>query len=150
MSVVTILLALAPGAIAARLKPAKTLNELVLERRIADLEARNSSLEAELTAVRRVAEDWRDRFMNGGQQHAAAQLNQAAAQLAQYQAQAQAAQLNQAAAQHAAYQAQAQASPYQQGLGNLLGMQQMQNAVGAFEGFCNCVPARHDLLLGGR
>jgi chromosome segregation ATPase len=100
---------------------------------IAELKAKIDDLNRQLNSVRddrdgwmRMAEAWRARYY--GQDSAMQQIAQAqqqAQQLMDYRQQAAAyqGQLGQLS-QHAAYQDQ------------------------QFEGFCNCVPARHDLLLG--
>jgi chromosome segregation ATPase len=93
---------------------------------IAQLKAKIDDLNRQLNSVRddrdgwmRMAEAWRGRYY--GSDYAIAQAQQQAQQLMDYGQQA------------AAYQGQ-------------LGQQQLQSQ--QFEGFCNCVPARHDLLLG--
>jgi hypothetical protein len=92
---------------------------------IGAMEERNALREA-LALERRVAMDWRDRALGPDRQAQMAQLAQM-------------------------HQAQQNISPYQQAS---LGMQAQamlnaQNAF-AFGDFCNCVPARHDMLLPPR
>jgi hypothetical protein len=146
MSVVTALLAFAP-AIAARFKPpaiipaASNEGENLIDRALFDkalrtcakLLAQRRRLEGEVTALRaELASARLDRDA------ARAEL-QSQAWYRQQQALAQA-----QMAQLAQYQA-AQQGPYQQAQ-NLFDPRHSHHAFGDF---CNCVPARHDMLLGG-
>ena len=148
MSLMSLLLALVPP-LGARLKPKP-------DRLAEALEAALARAREEITELRRERDLWRDRAYGAVPARAiplrSQQLAQRISLLAQYQAQYQ-----QAALQQAQYQAQMQQSQ-SLALQNAQMAQQSQNSPQYLLGaqnlsvldqmFCNCVPARHDLLLG--
>ena len=128
MSLMSLLLALSPP-LAARFKP-KPNREAELKARIAQLEIALAIAAVDTSALSRERDVWRDRAYEAVPARAIPLRNQQVAQhislLAQYQAQ----------------QAQQSQIPPQYLLG-------AQNLNAPNEMVCNCVPARHDLLLLG-
>lgn len=137
MSLATLLLALAPAFFRPKLEPEKTKRETELE---AERDAAYDALElmrVERDSWRRRYEEARDMLARGPERRA--QSDHAAMQLAQMaQAQYQA-QQNQLAGQQQLAMQNAMAF----GHGQMLGAQ----AIAAADFWCNCVPARHDMLL---
>lgn len=128
MSLATLLLALAPAIFRPKFEPEKSANEIKLEARVQELE---SEIDRLLRLNERAA--GRIQELEAG--------NRASYQLAQYQQAAQ--QMNQAQQNQLAAQ-QMQAMQNAMAFGQqILGAQ----AIAPADFWCNCVPARHDMLL---
>jgi chromosome segregation ATPase len=121
------ILALMISAVATRLRPQSTDVE------ITKLKAQIDELERKLESVRRDRDGWMDIAQRWRARYETMQPNE---EIARAQLQAQ---------QLMAMAQQAQQSPYyNQGAVQQIGSQ----LAGAYEGFCNCVPARHDAFMG--
>jgi len=159
MSIASVL-AFVVGAIAAKSKSMQVARPSEDHPELAELEAKVAELEDALATSNSVRDvlaidrdDWRARAeayrarldrpgfgaqMPAGPDFRPVSLVEQQSRQALQQAAVNQMQNQMAAAQ--AYQGQAANMPYGQGLAGLLGGQ-------AFEDFCNCVPARHDLFL---
>jgi hypothetical protein len=147
----SVILAFAP-AIAAKVKSIFPPAEEAIDLELFEARARIAELEGQVAELRLALE--RERHVSHHMRREAHyQMLAAHEHVARHQAQ----QYNAGLAQM--HQAQAMESPYQQ---SALGLAQMnaqhwpngalgaQNLLGAWEDVCNCVPARHDLLLPPR
>jgi hypothetical protein len=129
MSILSTLALMITAAIRPKFDP-RDREIIALKAEVNDLRRERDDARIEADRWRALARRWEERF----------QARQSPEVIAQYQAQQLLGQ------QYAHMQQYAQ---MQQGLGQKLGMQNVQAPQSLFEGFCNCVPARHDLFLLG-
>lgn len=136
MSLATsLLLAFLPAIVRPKPEPEKSDRERELEGRVQELEEALELARLERDSARRRLDDAWDMLARLGNQRIGERLE----------AVTPAQQHRRMLAQYAAQQAQQAAANYQQ-LANPL-LQAAQQAMNPY--FCNCVPARHDMFLGG-
>jgi hypothetical protein len=158
MSILTTL-ALMTGAVVAKLRMPDADVEVEVEvtrlqARVDELDRQLTNLERDLATTRIEADRWRalvERYQGRAEQQLPAGPDFGPHYITEemrlrLQAQHQTREL-QAMAQAQAQQDQAQLAQYNQGLAAVnYPIAQAQGLLGAYEGFCNCVPARHDMF----
>lgn len=139
MSLATMLLAFVAAIVRPKMEPEKSGREVKLEAELDELKEVLRRVKVERDSWRRRCEDAQAMLARV----AGDRIERRLEQRAQYQ--------DGAAAVQAAQYAQAQQLAAQQNMANPLAHAQMLQAMNqqlAAHGYCNCVPARHDMLLG--